>query len=136
MVDRNRYGAPTLPYCLVNRPCPWNPDRKKAAVKVCRISNSKNPPWNLAKFHIEFLPMTISRIVCWIFYFRLLINGISKVWDLSPLVFHIFWVKILLRSIFWVKIRPGLRKSWYLFHKVENMKFFLSFKGSQAISYP
>ena len=38
---------------------------KKAIVKISRISNSKNTPWNLVKF--EFFLVDISRTVSWDF---------------------------------------------------------------------
>ena len=38
---------------------------RKAVVKISRISNSKNPPWNLVKFCSEIFLVNVSRIVSW-----------------------------------------------------------------------
>ena len=38
---------------------------RKAVVKISRISNSKNPPWNLAKFCSEIFLVNVWRIVGW-----------------------------------------------------------------------
>ena len=48
---------------------------KKAVVKISRISNSKNPRWNLVKFRSQLFLVNVSIIVCWVFYFWLRING-------------------------------------------------------------
>ena len=36
----------------------------KKDMKILRISNSKNPPWNLVKFCSQFFLVNISRILC------------------------------------------------------------------------
>ena len=38
---------------------------RKAVVKISRISNSKNPPWNLVKFCSEIFLVNVWRIVGW-----------------------------------------------------------------------
>ena len=38
---------------------------KEAIAKICRIANSKSPPWNFVKSRSESFFVDISKIVCW-----------------------------------------------------------------------
>ena len=57
----------------------------KNVLKISRISNSKSPPWSLAKFRSEFFLVNVWRIVSLIFFSNFFWNNGKTITDVSSL---------------------------------------------------